>query len=553
MSFGGFAEARLVGGSGGLDRRVGWVRVMETPETASKLRPGELLLTTAYAIKDDPLALHELVGTVARLDGAGLVVKPGLYLHELPADMAKEADRLSLPLFTLDPKVSWTELMEPLLERIINAEHLRLKRSMEIHSRFTELVLDGKGVNEICRTLAELVGGAVSVEDASFHLLAHAGGTAGDPHRRETIARHGTPPRVLFDPGLQKTLREVEARRHPTKVPAFPHLGMVRERIIAPITAARQLLGYISILDLDPDQEELAFMAVEQAAIVVALALSKEREVAEVESRVRGEFLDDLAQGTYGDEAAAQRRARHLAYPLAGRHAVMIADIDDFRGFHRARPISEDAVQALKREYFRRVAGAVRSKYPRALISAHSDSVLALLPLSGENDDQARLQALGLQVREVIADWKPGFTISVGFSGAVEAPQHVSNAHREVRGVMETLARFQRWGQVVLVPELGLTGLLAGMNDDRLVEFARRHLGQLAEHDRSRNGQLVQTLKAYLEEGEQQAAARRLQIHPNTLRYRLDRIREVSGADLDDPETRLNLAVALRVHLLLGL
>jgi purine catabolism regulator len=554
MSFGGFAAAQLVAGAGGLDRRIAWVRVMETPETASKLRPGDLLLTTAFAIKDDPGALHGLVATVAGLEGAGLVVKPGRYLQQLPGGMAEEADRLSLPLFTLDQEVSWVELMGPLLERIINAEHLRLKRSMDIHSRFTQLVLDGKGVNEICRTLAELVGGAVSVEDTGFHLLAHAGGSAGDPHRKETIARHGTPHRVLFDPGLQRTLREVEARRHPTKIPAFPHLGMVRERILAPITAARQLLGYISILDVDPNQEELAFMAVEQAAIVVALALSKEREVAEVEGRVRGEFLDDLTQGTYGDEAAAQRRARHLTYPLSGQHVVMITDIDDFRGFHRARQIGEDAVQALKREYLRRVSGAVRAAYPRALISAHSDSVLALLPLSGEDGgDQTRLQALGLQVREAIDDWKPGFTVSVGFSGPVEAPQQVANAHREVHGVMETLARFQRWGQVVHVPELGLTGLLAGVNDDRLVEFAHRHLGQLAEHDRSRGGQLVATLKAYLEAGEQQAAARRLQIHPNTLRYRLDRIREVSGADLDDAETRLNLAVALRVHLLLGL
>jgi DNA-binding PucR family transcriptional regulator len=106
---------------------------------------------------------------------------------------------------------------------------------------------------------------------------------------------------------------------------------------------------------------------------------------------------------------------------------------------------------------------------------------------------------------------------------------------------------------VVTLAELGLTGLLAAVDDARLVEFVQRNLGRVAEHDRARGGALLETLKAYLEEGEQQAAARRLQVHPNTLRYRLDRIREISGADLDDPETRLNLSVALRVHGLLGL
>ena len=554
MGFGGFAAAVLVGGEQGLDRSIQWARVMETPETARRLRSGELLLTTGFPIKDDRAAQLELVHTVSASGGSGVVVKLGLYLNEVPSEMVAEADRVGLPLFTIGQEVPWSELMEPLLERIINAEHWRLKRSLDIHRAFTDLVLDGKGVDEICATLAELLNSAVAVEDASFHLLAHAGGSIGDPHRLETIARHGTPPRVLFDPQIQRTLREVEARRAPTKVPAFPHVGMNRERIIAPIFAANQVLGYISILDQPTDNEELAFMAVEQAALVMALAMTKEREVAEVEGRVRGEYLDDLVQGTYGDDAAAQRRSRHLGYPLPGRHVLMVVDVDDFRGFLRARQIGEDAIQALKRELLRRVSGVIRAAYPRALLLARSDSVLALLPLGLDApDQQGRVHALGLQAREAIADWRPGFTVSVGFSAPVDAPTGVGTAHREVRAVLDTLARFKRWSQVVAVPELGLTGLLAAVSDDRLVEFVNRHLGALVEHDRSRGANLISTLKAYLETGEQQAAARRLRVHPNTLRYRLDRVREISGAELDDAETRLNLAVALRVQGLLGL
>src|SRR6266536_2860288 len=306
MGFGGFARAKLLAGRGGLERTIEWVRLMETPETVRVLRKGDLLLTTAFSIKDDRQAQLELVDGVARAEGAGPVIKPERYLHRLPHEMLAEADRLDLPLFELAGAVPFVDVMEPLLERIINAEHWRLKRSLDIHSRFTELVLDGKGVNEITRTLADLLESAVVVEDASFHLLAHAGGSANDPHRKETIARHGTPQRIVYDPQVARFLREVAHHRHPMVMPALPLLGLSRERILAPILAANQVLGYISVIDSEPHNEELAFMAVEQAALVVALALTKEREVAEVESRVRGEFLDDLIQGTYGDEAAAQ-------------------------------------------------------------------------------------------------------------------------------------------------------------------------------------------------------------------------------------------------------
>jgi purine catabolism regulator len=553
MRLAGFMEAELVAGRGGLDRRVEWVRVIETPETARRGRPGDLLLTTAYPIRDDPTAQLELVATIAEVGGSGLIVKIGMYLDKLPDGMADEADRLDLPLFILRQDVAWVDLMEPLLERIINAEHSRLKQSMAIHRRFTELVLDGKGLDEIARTLAELLGSAVVIEDASFHLLAHAGSDI-DKHRRETIARHGTPPRVLFDPGIQRVLREVASHRGPMKVPAFPRLGMDRERIIAPIYAANQVLGYISVLDQPPDAEEIAFMAVENAATVVAMALIKEREVAAAESSVRGEFLDDLTQGSYGDEAAAVRRARHLGYPLTGHHVLVVVDVDGFGSFSRGKQLTEEMIQSLKREYLRRVSGIVRRNFQRALLGSRSDSVLALLPLGVEIDGyEARLRALGQQIRESIGEWKPGFTVSMGFSAPTIAPTGIAAAHREVRSVLETLTRFGRRDQIVSANELGVTGLLASVADDRLLDFARRHLGPLAEHDRKRSGELVDTLRAYLEAGEQQAAARRLKIHPNTLRYRLDRIAEITDADLNDPETRLNLAVALRVQGLLDL
>ena len=550
MTFGGFQAAKLVAGAAGLGRRVEWVRVMETPETARGLRPGDLLLTTLYPIRDDPDAQRELVAAVEKAGGAGIVVNPERYVPGLPEGMAEEADRVGLPLFTLAQQAPWTDLMAPLLERIINAEHSRLKRSMDIHRRFAELVLDGKGINEICRTLATLLESAVSVEDASFHLLAHAGGS-GDPHRKETIAQQGTPRRVLFDPAIQRMLREVEAHRGPVMVPAFPHLGMDRGRIFAPILAANQVLGYISVMGHPPHNEELAFMAVEQAALVLALALTMEREVAEVEVHVRGEFLEDLVQGTYGDEAAAQRRARHLGYPLAGKHLLMVADIDGFRDFHRARQISEDAIQALKREFLRRVSGAVRGFSSRALLAARSDSVVALVPIPPESADARWARSIGEQIREAVRDWGPGFTVSVGFSAPFEVPGGVVGAAREVKAVLEAISRFGREDQVVDASELGLTGLLAAVSDERLSEFTRRHLGPLLDDDR-RGTSLLETLKAYLEAGEQQAAAHRLGIHPNTLRYRLDRIREVTGLEPDDPETRLNLAVALRVQSLLG-
>ncbi|MBO0708203.1 MAG: helix-turn-helix domain-containing protein [Candidatus Dormibacteraeota bacterium] len=154
-------------------------------------------------------------------------------------------------------------------------------------------------------------------------------------------------------------------------------------------------------------------------------------------------------------------------------------------------------------------------------------------------------------MQEAVAAWSPGFSVSVAFSDLVEVPAGVAGAYREVRGVLDTLARFGTRGRVVGVADLGLSALLAGIPDRRLEAFRARHLHALERHDADHGTHLVETLRAYLEAGEQQAAARRLDIHPNTLRYRLDRVRTIAGIDLDDRETRLNLTVALQVQSLL--
>ncbi|MFD4661851.1 helix-turn-helix domain-containing protein [Streptomyces halstedii] len=70
----------------------------------------------------------------------------------------------------------------------------------------------------------------------------------------------------------------------------------------------------------------------------------------------------------------------------------------------------------------------------------------------------------------------------------------------------------------------------------------------LVRADLAAGGELVRTLGAYVDaSGDVRRAAERLVLHPNTLRYRLRRARERHGVDLDDPDTRLLVTLAVRL------
>jgi len=102
--------------------------------------------------------------------------------------------------------------------------------------------------------------------------------------------------------------------------------------------------------------------------------------------------------------------------------------------------------------------------------------------------------------------------------------------------------------RVAIFDQLGVYRILAEVEDTTTVDrFVREWLGPLIEYDARRNGEMVATLSRYLECGRSHGAtADALSIHRSTLKYRLQRIREISGHDLSDPDTSFNLQLATR-------
>jgi DNA-binding PucR family transcriptional regulator len=83
---------------------------------------------------------------------------------------------------------------------------------------------------------------------------------------------------------------------------------------------------------------------------------------------------------------------------------------------------------------------------------------------------------------------------------------------------------------------------------ERHPELQHPALRQLIEHDRERRAELSSSLLAWLESGQNvQSAAEKLHVHPNTLRYRLRRVRAIAPLDLDDPDQRLAAWLELRL------
>src|SRR5437868_7102401 len=194
MALGGLKRGEVLAGAGGLDRTITWVKVLESPETISWLAEGELLLTVAFAIKDDEAAQRDLMRNLAAVGSSGLVIKPERYLPEIPGSMLGQADEFGIPLIRIPQDVSYLEIMTPILERIINAQNADLRRSVRVPRQFPGLAVSGQGLGAIGRAPGGLVRGLISLEGTNFPLLGrHIVPGLADRHRQETPPHHGTP------------------------------------------------------------------------------------------------------------------------------------------------------------------------------------------------------------------------------------------------------------------------------------------------------------------------------------------------------------------------
>src|SRR3954470_18526980 len=177
------ALPEVVVGDGALDRAIRWAHVIEMPDPDDLLKGGELVLTTGLGAGDDARRQGLWVASLIDQGMTALAVELGSSWREVPAPVVAEcarAGRVGIPIIAFHRPVRFIEITEAVHSAVINAQFALLARGEEIHRRFTELILRGRGVPEILAELCAAVGNPVVLEDHGGSLVYYVSGPPGD-------------------------------------------------------------------------------------------------------------------------------------------------------------------------------------------------------------------------------------------------------------------------------------------------------------------------------------------------------------------------------------
>jgi purine catabolism regulator len=276
-----YVEALVAGGAGGLARRVDGVRHAATSEQLHRAGVNELVVTTPTLVtsEEDPEQL------VARLDAAqvaGIAVRLGPS-DLLPREMLKVADRLSLPVITFDEEAALAEVTAAVLDALLQAQGLRLERVLDIHRRFSEIDLAGGGTTEIAEALHDVMGCPIAVVDNVGKVT------------------------VIIPAGAGRNLGCIAT-------------STVRRLIRAGDHAYGEIVAVTDGATLDEDRS----VALERAAMSIAVRLAQASAVAEAEERFAAISLEELIAGHAGTAADVAERAISFGWDLGRPRAVLL-------------------------------------------------------------------------------------------------------------------------------------------------------------------------------------------------------------------------------------
>jgi purine catabolism regulator len=515
------ALPEVVTGRDGVGVDLRWAHVIEMADPSDLLKGGELVLTTGIGAGTRESDVRRWIRSVVRQRPAAVMVELGTTWRErVPEPVVATCKAAGVPVIAFRRAVRFIEITEAVHAAVLHRQFELLRRGEEIHRRFTELILQGRGVPEIMGELATAVGNPVVLEDAGHELVYYVSGRSGDD---VTLSAWGDVHRAEDRGETAEGVQIVDVRLMDTS------------------------WGRLIALAVDEGLDDFDRVALERAALAVAIDLLGQQHEEHLRARSRGAFLSDLADGRV-EEADARRRAEALGFHLSAGAASgrLLPVAASWRGARARRSRASDGLT------WTRLSGELRTALSSTgfavLLGPRDVDLLVLLSIGARTFDEALAEHIaglfhGALERRGLGPDDAALAIAAPVDTWGAAGQGLRRVRRSA-GAATALPE-ARWYDA---RRPGVTDLLHDLRDTPEVEaFVDEQLGPLLADGSARHRALLDTLEAYLAAGGRKAqAARALHLERQSLYLRLRRIEELLGVDLDDEDVVLGLHLAVR-------
>jgi PucR family transcriptional regulator, purine catabolism regulatory protein len=523
---------RVVAGRGGLHKAVSWTSMLHTrPPAFPNLEGRELALLSLDALHllSDKLTLADIVEDLAAMDVSGIAV-----IGTIDQRARRTADDHDIPLLGLPVGVQLRQVEKDIVRVLVGPLPTSDVRGAEVYQQLLQLSTENKGMKTLVAALADSVGLTVVVQDKRLDVVA-VFGSLGEQQNWPAI-EEALKDEESLPQSFRNRLEVAQIQPEPASID-ISEFSLTR--MILPIVANRMGRGFISLLtEVESAFTPLDVLYLKHGAAVCALEMAKEKAVREAQKRVQGGVVERLLLSTIPVDQAI-RQLNRLGHQPEGRfYSALVA------AWIGVGNPSDRRLETIFNE---------ESRNYEALVQLLENCVVIFCAVEpGQGKTMPRgVKLLADAVVARINVQFPNKSLSIGIGRPVENVATWRTSYQEALAA-QRIATQWNVGQPLYFADLGVYRLLSLLLESQeLHSFYRETLGELAE-EANMSDEFINTLETFFEEhGNLSQTATRLHVHRNTLLYRMDRIGQIGGFDLNNPETRLAVHLALKIRRLL--
>lgn len=495
-----FSEFKVIAGMWGMNRKVSSVTVMDAPDIYKWLRGGEILMTSGYLWRNDVSFLEELIRKINEVHAAALFIKLGRFVDELPQTVYALAEKLKFPIVYMPMQCAFTDVINPVLSKIVLEQTKIIEYSNQIHKTFIDLTIEGKGISEIVEKVSELLETKVIYIDMLGLLQQQS-------DIEETV------------------LTDDEYTRFP-------------------IQYNRKVYGYIVCQAKEDELNEYNHIILEHAATIIKLQIQQRISNMEIESRYRDQFVRDIIYNNIKSKEELEYRGKNYHWFFEGRYRVIIFDIDQLK-----RQYSQDNKDEINEKATRVLEYAIHyfeQTVSPAMYSCFSDHAVLVVH---ENDTVSKDKYNGMLEKVTMATQRQmGDTISIIVGNEKDSILKVHKSYHETMYVKRLIEHRTSRGMILWYENMGLYRLMDMMKDDMVM---KRHsydlLDKLEQYDDENHGEYKYTMEmVVLHNWNIKETAESMYMHYNTIKNRYHKLEEILGMDFEKMQDRVLVELAVR-------
>lgn len=531
------SKCKLIAGFKGIRNTVSRVNIIADPDIFDWVKSGELLLTTAYSFnKADKDYQKSIILNAKEQNLAGIGIKISPYLTNMNEEILAFAEELNFPIIEIDPSLPLSEILMEVMKQIYNKQTSLLERIEKAHEKFMEIMLDGKSMEEVLDVVYNNIKNPVALkmkhQDTSYEYFQDIS--------EDTITDLRKDLNKFYDINKSRSKKMYEDK--------VIISGKYVDRMAIPIVLKEEVYGYIISWSINTPLGGFDLSIMESASTIISLSILQDMNVKEVEINYRSEFFEDLISQDSKRKRKALERAHffnlapndfYIVEVMSFKLPQLENEDDDFL-FDYLKKHSNQVVSSIEE--------TMKNFYLNGIVSTKLNGIQILLEFHNTNDYKKKLNEFNLNIYETIKKSLDSVDLRIGvgriYRGLDNANKSFSDALRTIRTGKELTNR-----TIITYEELGVFKILCqDFLSEELDDFYNTTLKPLVDYDEKKSTELVKTLQCYFDcNGNLTKMSETLYTHYNTILYRINRIQEITGANLNDSNDRLNLEIALKI------